>query len=222
MADWPDRLNRFIDALQAGRRPERGLASTPDELDELRMAAGVIGSREELSRPDPKFLNDLHGQLRSARRKEPRLTRSGLLRAAGLWAAGVASGIGATWGIGAIRAAYREPPAQPAQITLQGGDWFPVGPLTDLVPNQVVQVQAGAVPAFLIREGDSVRAISRVCTHMGCLLNFDTKDRAFECPCHGAWFDLQGQIDPSYGQALPRLPAVGVRVDKGIVYVLGA
>jgi nitrite reductase/ring-hydroxylating ferredoxin subunit len=222
MADWPERLNRFIDALQAGRRPERGLASNPDELDELRMAAGIIGSREELSRPDPKFLSDLRGQLRSARRQQPRLTRSGLLRAAGLWAAGVASGIGISWGIGAARTAYQSPVTQPSQIALQGGDWFQVGPLADLAPNQVVQVQAGAVPAFIIREGDTVRAISRVCTHMGCLLNFDAKDRQFECPCHGAWFDLQGKIDPDYGQPLPPLPAVGVRVDQGIVYVLGA
>jgi nitrite reductase/ring-hydroxylating ferredoxin subunit len=167
-------------------------------------------------------LNDLRGHLRSARRNQPRVTRSGLIRAAGLWAAGVASGIGVSWGVGALRAAYQPYATQPSEIKLQGGDWFQVGLLSDLAPNQVIQVQAGAVPAFIIREGDSVRAVSRVCTHMGCLLNFDVKDRAFECPCHGAWFDLQGKVDPSYGQELPRLPAVGVRVDKGIVYVLGA
>jgi nitrite reductase/ring-hydroxylating ferredoxin subunit len=94
--------------------------------------------------------------------------------------------------------------------------------LSDLTPNQVVPVQAGAVPAFLIREGDTVRAISRVCTHMGCLLNYEADDREFACPCHGAWFDLAGHVDPKYGMSLPQLPAVGVRVEKGVVYVLGA
>jgi nitrite reductase/ring-hydroxylating ferredoxin subunit len=222
MADWPDRLNRFIDALQAGRRPERGLASTPEELAELRLAAGIIGSREAQVEPDPKFLNDLRSRLPTNRRQKQTVTRAGLLRAAGLWAAGLASGIGVTWGVGALRAAYQESARKPAEIVLQGGNWFAVGMLTDLAPGQVMPVQAGAVPAFLIREGDTVRAISRVCTHMGCLLNFEADDRELECPCHGAWFDLNGNVDPTYGRSLPPLPAVGVRVDKGVVYVLGA
>ena len=222
MADWPDRLNRFIDALQAGRRPERNLASTPEELDELRVAASIAGTREDHSQPDPTFLRDLRARLHASQRKDPRVTRSGLLRAAGLWAAGVASGIGVTWGVGAIRAANQYPPTTSADIGLQGGDWFTVGKLTDFAPNQVVAVQAGAVPAFLIREGDSFRAISRVCTHMGCLLNFSKNERELACPCHGAWFDLNGNLEPGYGRPLPPLPAVGVRVDKGTVYVLGA
>ena len=116
MADWPDRLNRFIDALQAGRRPERNLASTPDELDELRVAASIAGAREDKSHPDPTFLRELRGRLHTSGRKDPRVTRSGLLRATGLWAAGVASGIGVTWGVGTIRAANQSPPS-PLPIT---------------------------------------------------------------------------------------------------------
>jgi nitrite reductase/ring-hydroxylating ferredoxin subunit len=222
MADWPDRLNRFIDALQAGRRPERGLASTPEELEELRMAAGIFGSRDVHAEPDPTFLSDLRSRLPANRRTRERVTRAGLLRAAGLWAAGLASGIGVTIGVGALRAAYREPARKPAEIELQGGKWFAVGMLSDLAPGQVMPVQAGAVPAFLIREGGTVRAISRVCTHMGCLLNYTAKEQELACPCHGAWFNLDGTVDPAYGMSLPTLPAVGVRVDKGVVYVLGA
>jgi nitrite reductase/ring-hydroxylating ferredoxin subunit len=125
-------------------------------------------------------------------------------------------------GAGALRAAYQETGRSPAQIALQGGNWFAVGLLSDLAPHQVMPVMAGAVPAFLIREGESVRAMSRVCTHMGCLLNYEVDERELVCPCHGAWFNLDGTVDPAYGMSLPRLPAVGVRVDKGVVYVLGA
>src|SRR4051812_46441215 len=96
MADWIERLNNFIDALQSDRRPDRGIADSPDEIDELRFAARLAGSRPESPVPDPDFLRNLRNELelgpRSARRTK--ISRAGLLRAAGLFVAGLASGFG--------------------------------------------------------------------------------------------------------------------------------
>jgi nitrite reductase/ring-hydroxylating ferredoxin subunit len=185
------------------------------------MAASLMGSRGAESNPDPDFINGLRDQLKLSREPPARVSRAGLLKAAGFWVAGVAAGLGVAWGVGAARPTSRPSPPE-TEIRLQGGNWFPVGSLADIGTNAVVSVDAGAVPAFIIRQGDNVRGLSRVCTHMGCLLRYEGPEGEFACPCHGATFDLNGNIDPEYGSNLPPLPAVGVRVVKGTVYVLGA
>ncbi|MFN8389460.1 MAG: Rieske (2Fe-2S) protein [Bdellovibrionota bacterium] len=43
---------------------------------------------------------------------------------------------------------------------------------------------------IIVRDGDSVRALSGVCTHQPCLLNLH--DDGLDCPCHGSRFDLSG------------------------------
>ncbi|HLZ07025.1 MAG TPA: Rieske (2Fe-2S) protein [Chloroflexota bacterium] len=224
MADWLERLNNFIDALQSGRRPDRGIANTPEELDELRMAARLAGSRPETPLPDPEFLDSLREKLApAARSRAGTITRSNLLRAAGLWVAGIVSGIGIDLAVRRFRAAEWADPTPSDDQQPTGGDWFTFGPVDQLADQSVVAFDAGAVPTFVIREGDTIRAISRVCTHMGCLLRFNAAWRDLNCPCHGATFDLAGKVDPNYGvRSLPPLPPIDVRVTNGMIYVLGA
>jgi cytochrome b6-f complex iron-sulfur subunit len=45
---------------------------------------------------------------------------------------------------------------------------------------------------FLFREGNRFRAISAVCTHLGCTVNLAGK--GFHCPCHGSVFDPDGRV----------------------------
>jgi cytochrome b6-f complex iron-sulfur subunit len=59
-------------------------------------------------------------------------------------------------------------------------------------------------------------ALSRVCTHLGCLVNFDKAKQIFICPCHGGTFDLDGNVI-SGPPPLP-LPKFAVKVsDSNIV-----
>jgi cytochrome b6-f complex iron-sulfur subunit len=37
-------------------------------------------------------------------------------------------------------------------------------------------------------------ALSRVCTHLGCLVEYDKMKNKLICPCHGALFDLEGKV----------------------------
>jgi cytochrome b6-f complex iron-sulfur subunit len=45
---------------------------------------------------------------------------------------------------------------------------------------------------FLFREGKRFRAVSAVCTHLGCTVNLVGK--GFHCPCHGSVFTQDGAV----------------------------
>ena len=45
---------------------------------------------------------------------------------------------------------------------------------------------------FLIRQGNTFRCLSAVCTHLGCTVN--RAEHGYHCPCHGSVFDDQGAV----------------------------
>ncbi|ADU30151.1 ubiquinol-cytochrome c reductase iron-sulfur subunit [Evansella cellulosilytica] len=50
--------------------------------------------------------------------------------------------------------------------------------------------------AWIYKEGDKVIALSPVCTHLGCTVNWDTNEdhpNQFFCPCHLGRFEKSGQ-----------------------------
>jgi cytochrome b6-f complex iron-sulfur subunit len=55
---------------------------------------------------------------------------------------------------------------------------------------------------FLIRKGNTFRAVSAICTHLGCTVNRTKK--GFHCPCHGSVFDDSGAV--IHGPAPRSLP----------------
>ncbi|MFP4315010.1 MAG: FAD-dependent oxidoreductase [Desulfovibrionales bacterium] len=42
-------------------------------------------------------------------------------------------------------------------------------------------------------QGD-VHAVSPICTHMGCAVNWNDGELSWDCPCHGSRFDQQGRV----------------------------
>lgn len=37
-------------------------------------------------------------------------------------------------------------------------------------------------------------AYSKVCTHLGCIVQFEPEKRVFICPCHAGTFDINGNV----------------------------
>lgn len=42
--------------------------------------------------------------------------------------------------------------------------------------------------AFLIKNGNQIRALSAICTHLGCTPNWIADEKLIRCPCHGSIF----------------------------------
>lgn len=49
---------------------------------------------------------------------------------------------------------------------------------------------------LVIEEGPAIApyGISAVCTHLGCIVNWDEAAQEFACPCHGSRFDNAGAV----------------------------
>ncbi len=45
---------------------------------------------------------------------------------------------------------------------------------------------------WLYRSEDRLVAMSIICTHLGCIPNWQENDRKFKCPCHGSGFTEEG------------------------------
>jgi glycine/D-amino acid oxidase-like deaminating enzyme/nitrite reductase/ring-hydroxylating ferredoxin subunit len=43
-------------------------------------------------------------------------------------------------------------------------------------------------------ESGAVHALSPVCPHLGCHVNWNSAERSWDCPCHGSRFDARGQV----------------------------
>jgi cytochrome b6-f complex iron-sulfur subunit len=48
--------------------------------------------------------------------------------------------------------------------------------------------------AYVIRLADGFRALSAVCTHLGCITRFQPDRNIIACPCHGSQFTLAGDV----------------------------
>ncbi|MEU3850270.1 FAD-dependent oxidoreductase [Streptomyces sp. NPDC029554] len=71
----------------------------------------------------------------------------------------------------------------------------PSPPVESLPPGEGAVVRADGHRVAVYRDEDgALHAVSARCTHLGCLVDFNAAERAWECPCHGSRFDTDGKV----------------------------
>jgi cytochrome b6-f complex iron-sulfur subunit len=84
---------------------------------------------------------------------------------------------------------------------------IPVGTLVAM-PQQKVYVVHAAAGFF---------AMSAVCTHLGCLTQYEKENSRIFCPCHGSRFDESGNVTD--GPAPAPLPRLELALESGVLVV---
>ncbi len=261
-ADEPgmaDRFDRYLDALVSGERPSPENVAGRDEAEMARTAAELAGTTGTGQDPDPAFVEQLRLRMRQADagiaavRTPPPLrhpvvptapTPSGRVRLSRR--ALLQGGIGAAAGLaaGALgMAALRGEPSSSGGLLAGGstplvsgeGYWHPVVAVADLPAGSAVRFTTAAFDGYVVNDAGEIRALAAVCTHMGCTLHYRPDWQDLRCPCHGASFDLNGQLAngprewrasgayagdaAAYPISLPPLSRPKVKVTGGTVYV---
>ncbi len=206
MADDPtEAFDRLVDALLAGSRP------APDEISgaEAQMArlAAELSAAGDVTRgePDSAFVEQLRLRMRDADAgiasvqglappaapiQRIRLSRRDLLRVGLGAAAGLAAG---AVGLSILRPATR-PLVDSYGSLVANGEWVAVATLADLPEGAAVRFSTAAFDGYVVNNAGTIRALSSVCTHMGCTLAYRPRWKDLRCPCHGASFDLSGHL----------------------------
>jgi cytochrome b6-f complex iron-sulfur subunit len=123
------------------------------------------------------------------------------------------------------------------------GGLYVIGKISDLPAADAAPANFPKVKLWLSNTSDGVMALYKVCTHLGCLYNWNSQEAKFICPCHGSQFQANGTyiqgpaprsldrfvvqaVDPDTGEvlsesadgqplALPDRSEVIIRVDTG-------
>ncbi len=119
------------------------------------------------------------------------------------------------------------------------GGLFTVGKLSQLPTVGSAPVNFPKVKLWLANTEEGIKAIYKVCTHLGCLYNWSDQEVKFICPCHGSQFEVDGAfiqgpaprdldvfvvqaVDPDTGEVVAETSADGsaLSIPAGKDYVI--
>ena len=69
---------------------------------------------------------------------------------------------------------------------------FIAGKVTDFKVGEIIPFRKERT--FILRTEGGFLAMSAICTHLSCVVNWNEMLKKFECPCHGAKFNLNGEV----------------------------
>jgi cytochrome b6-f complex iron-sulfur subunit len=227
----PRGARRFVADLLRGRRP-RSFRAQDTDLDELRAAITLRSAQPGSGAPREEFVADLHQRLadqlagkhptedaQPVRPARVDTTRRRLVAASSLAAAAAAVGAVADHVL-TTRTPAPGGVAGPQTLVPNTGQWRTVAASADLTEGGVQGFDLGTVVGFVSRTGGALRAVSGVCTHLGCRLALDPPARQLDCPCHRTSFALDGELlRHQLRVPPPALPQLEVRETDGAVQI---
>jgi glycine/D-amino acid oxidase-like deaminating enzyme/nitrite reductase/ring-hydroxylating ferredoxin subunit len=85
-----------------------------------------------------------------------------------------------------------------SNMVSQYADWLTPGDLSSLeeiTPGSGAVLRRGLKKVAVYRdEHGSFHAYSAVCTHLGCIVTWNSSEHTWDCPCHGSRFDKDGRV----------------------------
>jgi len=100
----------------------------------------------------------------------------------GRMALGLASLAGAIAAVSYFRQFFPRLAGEKRRIPLGDPRRFPVDTFSYLEEHKL----------FVYRDHEGVKAVSAICTHLGCIL--EKSMDGFECPCHGSCYSDKGEV----------------------------
>lgn len=58
---------------------------------------------------------------------------------------------------------------------------------------KLVEVDGKKIAAYKDGNG-TIHSLSPVCTHAACIVNWNSEEKTWDCPCHGARYDIDGNV----------------------------
>ena len=221
---------RFVADLLRGRRP-RSFCAEDADVAELRAAITLRAAQPGSAVPRGEFVADLHRRLAAELALEetdqpptqarPRVdgTRRRLVQATSIAAAAAAVGAVVDHTLSSGGTGQGEANGDRTLVP-DTGQWRTVSASAELAEGGVQGFDLGTVFGFVARAGGQLRAVSGVCTHLGCRLALDAAARQLNCPCHRTSFAVNGQLLryqlPVPPPALPRFEVREVHGDVQI------
>ena len=82
----------------------------------------------------------------------------------------------------------------PPKVSDLGSDSVVAGRVGDVKPNSGKIFRFGNRPGILVRTAEGeYRAMSAVCTHLGCTVQYRDDTKHIWCACHNGMYDLNGR-----------------------------
>lgn len=92
------------------------------------------------------------------------------------------------------------------------------GTTDDIPPGQGKVVAMGNKPVIVINSAQGVKAFSAICTHLGCIVAYDSTLNQIVCPCHGGQFNPISGVVVSGPPPAPLAP-VNVAVENKQIFL---
>ncbi len=120
----------------------------------------------------------------------------------------------------------------PATKTQQQDDWISVGPIENYpisIPTLFSftrttingwEKTVNSYGVYITRRGEvesNVSAFSNLCTHLSCRVTWKDDNQEYECPCHNAIFDIDGNVVS--GPPPKPLSVFETKVEDGVLFI---
>ena len=118
----------------------------------------------------------------------------------------------------------------PALKSQESDEWVSLGPLENYpigipTPFSFTQTKVTgwertttSYGAYVLRHSETeLKVLSNRCTHLSCRVTWKEEDLAYECPCHDARFDIDGEV--VYGPPPHPLDTFEHKIEDGVLFI---